>query len=224
MSTTRAQSASRASRGSEMEESYASPQYPHLVGSGPSSSDGRKRRSHGSSNDEEHAVKWDGFSDENLRVGGPYLCAIQSKLPDSQEAIPAKAVNSQSYSLPRKDGRGVSGWMEDYGIKSSWVRELNRYTKDPIADEKGVNCSCSCHPLVVNGRPVGVDVEGESRCRFWVINRRPAAKAHVMRSDFGRCQDISYSLIECGNVLNVLFTNGPHWVATRSPLPERRSR
>ncbi|KAH8430003.1 uncharacterized protein LDX57_007676 [Aspergillus melleus] len=69
----------RASRGSEREESYASPKCLHLVGSGPSSSDGRKRRNHGSSSDEEHVVKWDGFSDEDLRVGGPYLCAIPVK-------------------------------------------------------------------------------------------------------------------------------------------------
>lgn len=37
--------------------------------------DGRKRRSHGSS-DDEGKIAEDGFSNEDLRVGGPYLCSI----------------------------------------------------------------------------------------------------------------------------------------------------
>lgn len=45
---------------------------------GKPSEDGRKRRSRGSS-DDEGKIAEDGFSNEDLRVGGPYLCSIPLK-------------------------------------------------------------------------------------------------------------------------------------------------
>ncbi|KAJ5167085.1 uncharacterized protein N7482_005866 [Penicillium canariense] len=50
---------------------------------GKPSMDGRKRRSNGSSDDEGKMTD-DGFSNEDLRVGGPYLCSI----PHSSASLP----------------------------------------------------------------------------------------------------------------------------------------
>lgn len=92
------------SRGSDFEKAYASPKVTRKKGTdraslhrhdskdllprglndeaGKLSDDGRKRRSQGSS-DDEGKIADDGFSNEDLRVGGPYLCSLPliSKLP-----------------------------------------------------------------------------------------------------------------------------------------------
>ncbi|KAJ5736091.1 uncharacterized protein N7483_001216 [Penicillium malachiteum] len=92
--TTIAQSSSR---NSDFELAYASPVVLSLKGaileslrqhnsnkgqprgsndeSGKLSTDGRKRRSHGSSSDED-CMTPDGFLNEDLRVGGPYICSF----------------------------------------------------------------------------------------------------------------------------------------------------
>ncbi|KAL5342245.1 hypothetical protein BJX70DRAFT_395215 [Aspergillus crustosus] len=56
---------------------YASPQ-PELPNTyrGTLGRDGRKRRYQGSSNDDDGAICDDGFINEDLRVGGPYLCPL----------------------------------------------------------------------------------------------------------------------------------------------------
>ncbi|KAJ5171765.1 hypothetical protein N7492_004358 [Penicillium capsulatum] len=97
------------SRGSELEPAYASPivsrvvlsemgvdmaslhrhnrktQLPRALNdeAGKLGDDGRKRRTNGSSDDKGEIAE-DGFSDEDLRVGGPYLCSI----PFSSTALP----------------------------------------------------------------------------------------------------------------------------------------
>jgi hypothetical protein len=53
--------------------------------------DGRKRRSNGSS-DDEGKIAEDGFSNEDLRVGGPYLCSIPMSSRPVPETIPAHEV------------------------------------------------------------------------------------------------------------------------------------
>ncbi|KAJ5578631.1 uncharacterized protein N7459_007595 [Penicillium hispanicum] len=91
---------SSTSRGSDFELAYASPiilkakgadvesisrheskrsqQRAYSDESGKLTSDGRKRRSRGSS-DDEGQLTFDGLSNEDLRVGGPYLCSLPVK-------------------------------------------------------------------------------------------------------------------------------------------------
>lgn len=54
--------------GSDLELAYASPSGPH----------GRKRRCRGYSDDEGHLTA-DGFTNEDLRVGGPYLFSLPAR-------------------------------------------------------------------------------------------------------------------------------------------------
>lgn len=73
-----------ASRGSQYELSYASPASKHQNGgfnyeNGKLGDDGRKRRSWGSS-DDEGQLTHDNLDNEDLRVGGPYLCSIPTAL------------------------------------------------------------------------------------------------------------------------------------------------
>lgn len=94
----------RPSRGSDSELAYASPIISEVVlremgadmaslnrhnskkdlpralndEAGKLSEDGRNRRSYGSS-DDEGKIAEDGFSNEDLRVGGPYLCSVPFK-------------------------------------------------------------------------------------------------------------------------------------------------
>ncbi|GES65531.1 hypothetical protein ATEIFO6365_0010045400 [Aspergillus terreus] len=89
-----------ASRGSDMELAYASPNVVRLRGGHPEAvsrhdrkrqasgrvndetgkegPDGRKRRYRGSS-DDEGKLTYDGFTNEDLRVGGPYLCSLPAQ-------------------------------------------------------------------------------------------------------------------------------------------------
>jgi hypothetical protein len=53
--------------------------------------DGRKRRSHGSS-DDEGKIAADGFSNEDLRVGGPYLCSVPLSSKPLPETNPLHAL------------------------------------------------------------------------------------------------------------------------------------
>jgi hypothetical protein len=61
------------STGSRYEECYASPRvwYPSR-----NSPDGRERRNKGSSKEDSAGHQFDGFIEEDLRVGGPYMCRI----------------------------------------------------------------------------------------------------------------------------------------------------
>lgn len=82
---------SRTNRGSETELCYASPKVtsfplPSDIPSGPPARGGRKRRSNGSSEDGSQEEQFDGFINEDLRAGGPYICSIpflSSSLPQN---------------------------------------------------------------------------------------------------------------------------------------------
>lgn len=95
----------RLSRGSDRELAYVSPKIETIIGIDPGEymsqlsikeprsstdgkleSDGRRRRSRHSSDDEGEMFK-DGFINEDLRVGGPYLCSLPV------ETIPMTSTN-----------------------------------------------------------------------------------------------------------------------------------
>lgn len=104
------------SRGSDFELSYASPV--EKVGHG-----GRKRRSQGCSDDEGKLTK-DGLCNEDLRVGGPYLCSVPSSTTRIPDTDPLSSV------LFRKPSKGeslctrLSRILESRGIQlyTDWVR------------------------------------------------------------------------------------------------------
>ncbi|KAL3471385.1 hypothetical protein BJX99DRAFT_263316 [Aspergillus californicus] len=64
------------SHGSDYELSYASPVFPDDMSP---ETDGRKRRTQGSS-DDEYTVAADGFVNEDLRAGGPNLCPLPATI------------------------------------------------------------------------------------------------------------------------------------------------
>ncbi|KAJ5720925.1 uncharacterized protein N7483_008859 [Penicillium malachiteum] len=111
-----------ASRGSDHELSYASPLVIRIAGERPDPDsmerhnskrrsgnfndeegklghDGRKRRSLGSS-DDEGLLTWDNFHNEDLRVGGPYLCSI----PTTSRPVPYRHPKFRLTTLETPEG------------------------------------------------------------------------------------------------------------------------
>lgn len=72
----------RHNRGSEVELCYASP-VTTIGATAARTRDGRRRKTRGSSDDSGEQLS-DGLVDEDLRTGGPYLCAI----PTRSESLP----------------------------------------------------------------------------------------------------------------------------------------
>lgn len=94
--------------------------------------DGRKRRSRGSCDDEGKLTE-DGFSNEYLRVGGPYLCSI----PLSSTQIPKE--NPISSLLGRKSSNVQGLWGRIYAILQN--ADIQLYTSWPRGETWGL-CRC----------------------------------------------------------------------------------
>ncbi|KAJ5085094.1 hypothetical protein N7532_009865 [Penicillium argentinense] len=133
------------SRGSDFELAYASPIILEAKGTdrrsierhnskkhrprsihdeeGKIGNDGRKRRSQGSSDDEGKLTE-DGFSNEDLRVGGPYLCSIPLSTTHIPETNPLSSLFVRKSSNGQDLGTRISSILNNTNIRiySSWVR------------------------------------------------------------------------------------------------------
>ncbi|KAJ5719687.1 hypothetical protein N7493_007265 [Penicillium malachiteum] len=134
------------SRGSDHELSYASPLVIRMAGDQPDreslerhnskrrsgsfndedgklGDDGRKRRSLGSS-DDEGGLTSDNLHNEDLRVGGPYLCSI----PTKNVAIPARHPEFQLTSMETPEGMAlaqqITTILDQFQLKQTGVRFL----------------------------------------------------------------------------------------------------
>ncbi|KAL3468631.1 hypothetical protein BJX64DRAFT_10893 [Aspergillus heterothallicus] len=83
------------------EESYASPRHPHTSPSG-NKFDGRRRRNKGSSRDQHSSRELDGFFNEDLRVGGPYLCSVPVESIEIPESDPWYQIITGDHDLDDK--------------------------------------------------------------------------------------------------------------------------
>ena len=124
----------RAREISSSEESYATPviQLPqHGLPSPSISSDGRSRRTRGSSSDEEQTV-WD-MIDEDYRAGGPHLAAMPCR------TIPL-AMNNSAAKIWKSDpgfARSILDVIRRHNVEAKYVELFGRQSKDgDDADER----------------------------------------------------------------------------------------